>query len=290
MTAYNRESYIGAAIESVLTQWWTDLELIVVDDGSSDRTVEIARDYARRDPRVRVYANERNLGDYANRNHTASLGRGEFLKFHDSDDIMYAHCLSVMVTAMQAEPTAGFGLSNGAAWPGGRVPMLLTPTQAYQREFLGHGLFMCGPAGALFRANVFRQLGGFQDFGAPSDTIFWMRACARYPVLLLPGDLFYYREHEGQSLRARHAAAQYATVPAHMWRALAALECPLNEQERTIARRNLAFTTARSVWRAARQGDFSLAYRRIEGSQLTVGEWFRYLRSPRRSVYAGTSL
>ena len=50
--------------------------------------------------------------------------------------------------------------------------MLLTPRQSYQREFLGFGLFMCGPAAALFRTDVFRDLGGFEDYGTPSDTIF----------------------------------------------------------------------------------------------------------------------
>ena len=288
MTAYNRERYVAAAIESVLAQWWTDFELIIVDDGSSDRTLEIAHGYARRDPRIRVCANERNLGDYANRNHAASLARGEFMKFHDSDDVMYPHCLTVMASALEAEERAGFALTRSRAWPGGRVPMLLTPKQAYQREFLGHGLFMCGPSGAMFRTGVFRELGGFQDFGPPSDTVFWMRACARYPVLLLQADLFYYREHPGQIGRTPNAALQYAKVPAHLWNALAASDCPLNDAERVVARRNVAFTTAKSVWRAALRGDFGLAWQRLAGSQITVSEWFRYLRPPRRSIAAGT--
>ena len=289
MTAYNREAFLPAAIESVLSQWWSDFELVVVDDRSSDRTLDIAREYARRDDRIRVHANERNLGDYANRNHAASFARGEFLKFHDSDDIMYPHCLAVMVAALQAEPRAGFGLSRSRAWPGGPVPMFLTPRQAYQREFLGFGMFMCGPAGALFRTEVFRELGGFQDFGAPSDTIFWMRACARYPVLLLPADLFYYREHPGQTLRAPYVARQYAQVPAHMWRALADPDCPLDDRERAVARRNVAFNTAKSIWRAARTRDFGLAWQRLVASEITPVEWLRYLKPPRRSVLAGVS-
>jgi hypothetical protein len=289
MTAYNREAFLPAAIESVLSQWWSDFELVVVDDRSSDRTLDIAREYARRDDRIRVHANERNLGDYANRNHAASFARGEFLKFHDSDDIMYPHCLAVMVAALQAEPRAGFGLSRSRAWPGGPVPMFLTPRQAYQREFLGFGMFMCGPAGALCRTEVFRELGGFQDFGAPSDTIFWMRACARYPVLLLPADLFYYREHPGQTLRAPNVARQYAQVPAHMWRALADPDCPLDDRERSVARRNVAFNTAKSIWRAARTRDFGLAWRRLVASEITPAEWLRYLKPPRRSVLAGVS-
>ena len=289
MTAYNREAFLPAAIESVLSQWWTDFELVIVDDRSSDRTLDIAREYARRDQRIRVHANERNLGDYANRNHAASLARGELLKFQDSDDIMYPHCLTVMVGALQAEPRAGFGLSRSRAWPGGPVPMFLTPRQAYQREFLGFGMFMCGPAGAMFRTEVFRELGGFEDFGAPSDAIFWMRACARYPVLLLPADLFYYREHPGQTLRSPNVARQYAKVPAHMWRALADPACPLDDRERAVARRNVTFNTAKSAWRAARHRDFGLAWHRVVASEITPAEWLRYLKPPRRSVLAGVS-
>ena len=289
MTAYNREAFLPAAIESVLSQWWTDFELVIVDDRSSDRTLDIAREYARHDRRIRVHANERNLGDYANRNHAASLARGGLLKFQDSDDIMYPHCLTVMVGALQAEPRAGFGLSRSRTWPGGPVPMFLTPRQAYQREFLGFGMFMCGPAGAMFRTDVFRELGGFEDFGAPSDAIFWMRACARYPVLLLPADLFYYREHPGQTLRAPNVARQYATVPAHMWRALADPGCPLDDRERAVARRNVTFNTAKSIWRAARNRDFGLAWHRLVASEITAAEWLHYLKPPRRSILAGVS-
>ena len=106
MTAYNRERYVGAAIESVLAQTFADFELIVVDDGSVDRTVEVARQYED-DPRLRIVLNERNLGDYPNRNRAAALARGRFLKYHDSDDVMYPHCLSTMVGPLDAERRAG---------------------------------------------------------------------------------------------------------------------------------------------------------------------------------------
>src|SRR5690349_21051330 len=92
MTAYNRASYIGAAIESVLAQTERDFELVVVDDRSTDDTVAVASAYLS-DPRVRIARNERNLGDYPNRNHAATLARGRFIKYHDSDDVMYPHCL-----------------------------------------------------------------------------------------------------------------------------------------------------------------------------------------------------
>ncbi len=290
VTTYNRETYIASSLESVLAQTFGDFEVIVTDNQSTDGTVDIARQYERLDPRVRVVVNERNLGQFGNRNRAASLATGQFLKFHDSDDLMYPHCLAVMVPLLSAEPRAGFGLSSDRSWPGGPEPMLLMPRESYRREFLGFGLFMCGPACALFRTDVFRALGGFDDYGAPSDTIFWMRACARYPVLLFPGDLFFYRQHPGQEFQSGGVARQYASVSAHAWRALAATDCPLDPGERERARRNVAFGTAKSVWIAARSGDFPLAWHRAMRSGISPVEWLRYVRPPRRSALAGTPL
>jgi glycosyltransferase involved in cell wall biosynthesis len=289
LTVYNRDQYLAESIESVLAQTFGDFEVIVVDDGSTDGSVEIAREYERRDPRLRVVVNDRNYGQFPNRNRAASFATAPFIKFHDSDDVMYPHCLAVMVPAMQKAGQAGFGLSNGRAWPGGPVPMLLTPRQAYQREFLGFGLFMCGPSGALFRTTAFRDLGGFEDLGTPSDTIFWIRACKRYAVLLLPGDLFYYREHSGQAFRAADVTREYAKVQRHLWSALRDPDCPLTLSERVIARRNLAFSTGKTIWRAARGGDFGLAWHRIVHSGLTAADWIRYLRPPQRSDFAGVT-
>ena len=287
LTVYNRERCLAESIESVLAQTFGDFELIVVDDHSSDGSVDIARQYERLDRRIRVVTNDRNYGQFPNRNRAASFATAPFLKFHDSDDVMYPHCLAVMLPPVQAESRAGFGLSGDRSWPGCAVPRLLTPRQAYQREFLGFGLFMYGPACALFRSEVFRQLGGFDDYGTPSDTIFWMRAAARHPVLLLPGDLFYYRVHPDQLLRAPGAARAYASVAGHAWRSLSAPDCPLSENERRMARRNLAGTTAKSIWNAVRSGDFGLAAARIAGAGMSLGDWARYLRRPLRSSLAG---
>src|ERR1041384_4534965 len=96
ITAYNREQFVAEAIESVLAQTFTDFELIVVDDGSQARTIEIARRYCK-DSRVQVHVNKKNLGDYANRNRAASFARGKYLKYLDSDDVLNPHGLEVMV-------------------------------------------------------------------------------------------------------------------------------------------------------------------------------------------------
>src|SRR5688572_29970543 len=86
MTAYNREKYIRDAIQSVLNSGYNNFELIIADDGSTDNTASIAREYAAQDTRIQFVENEQNLGDYANRNKVASMARGKYLKYVDSDD------------------------------------------------------------------------------------------------------------------------------------------------------------------------------------------------------------
>jgi len=286
--AYNAERFVGAAIESVLAQTFDDFELIVVDDASSDGTVVAARAYGA-DPRVRVVVNDANLGDYPNRNRAATLARGRFLKYHDSDDVMYPHCLATMLPLLEAEPAAGYALSGAGGWTGGPCPMLLTPRMCYQREFLGtQGLFMCGPASALFRADVFRELGGFPEMGPASDYLFWLTASARVSVLLVPGDLFWYRIHPGQELRRGGAARQYAEAWGRCWRMVTAPDCPLTEAEREQAKRNWAFNIARMIYREVRQGHLDAAGFQLRHAGLTWAEWLRYLRRPRRDRLAGT--
>ena len=289
LTAYNRERYIAPSIESVLGQTFGDFELLITDDCSTDGSLDIARSYEKRDRRVRVVVNERNLGQFGNRNRAMELARGSLLKYHDSDDVMYSHCLAAMVPPLLAYPQAAFGLSTGKDWPGGPCPMLLTPRLSYQREFLGSGMFSAGPSGALFRAEALRALGGFVDLGTPSDFLFWLHACARVPVLLLPADLFWYRVHPAQELRSESAARQYAAIVGHVWAALADPACPLTAEEREQARRNVLGKQARLLWNDLRARRVALARIRFAAGP-GVGSWLRYLRRPRRDSLAGTPL
>ncbi len=290
LTAYNRERYIASSIESVLGQTYGDFELLIADNCSTDGTLEIARGYER-DPRVRIVVNERNLGQFGNRNRAAELARGSLLKYHDSDDLMYPHCLAVMVSMLLSEPRAGFGLSSGWAWSGGACPMLLTPRMAYQREYLGDGtLFSCGPSGAIFRTGVFRDLGGFVDEGAPSDYYFWMRACTRVNVVLLPADLFWYRLHPSQELRSNKAQLEYSRAAGAAWRALDAPECPLTRDEREQAKRNRTYHLAKRTYEDVRSGRWPNAWRRLRASGQTGRDWLTYLRRPQRDAMAGTPL
>ncbi|MFI5179131.1 MAG: glycosyltransferase family 2 protein [Vicinamibacterales bacterium] len=288
MTSYNRERYLAEAIDSVLAQTFGDFELIVSDDASTDRTAQIANDYAARDARIRVMTHDRNVGDYANRNRAAGYARGRYLKYHDSDDVMYPHCLSVMVPLLEAEPSAGFALSGSHFWPGGRCPMLLTPALAYEREFLGSGLFHLGPAGALFRTERFRALGGFRETPHASDYLFWVDACLTVDVLLVPGDLFYYRQHAGQEAEKPANALAYAMAAAHTWCVLNSPACPLADEKLRQAKRNFVYTQARGMYRYVRRGQLPYAWQLIRHVGLTSLDWIRYLRPPHRMPHAGT--
>jgi len=288
LTAYNREQYIAESIESVLAQSYEDFELVIVDDASSDRTAAIVESYARSDSRITMAVNDRNIGDYPNRRKAAGLARGRFLKYHDSDDVMYRHCLMAMVEPLEAEPRAGFALSGSRHWPGGPCPMLLTPELSYEREFLGSGLFQLGPSSALFRTDVFHALGGFPDRGVASDYLFWLDACARVSVLLVPGDLFYYRIHAGQEMVSASSLQNYARASTDAWRKLTAADCPLTGTAREQAKRNFLFTQARGAWRLARQGRIAPAMAVMRHAGAGPLDWLRYLRPPRRSASAGT--
>ena len=87
-----------------------DFELIIVDDQSTDCSLEIAHEFASKDPRIRVYRNEENLGDYPNRNKAASYARGKYIKYLDADDMHGRFMVDIMVDAMESFPEAGYGL------------------------------------------------------------------------------------------------------------------------------------------------------------------------------------
>ena len=111
-TCFNREKYLTACIDSVLASTHQNWELIIVDDVSTDTSVAIAKSYEKKDPRIKVYVNEKNLGDYPNRNKAASYAKGKYLKYLDADDIIYPHGLEVMVHTMEQFPEAGLGISQ----------------------------------------------------------------------------------------------------------------------------------------------------------------------------------
>lgn len=202
MTAYNREKYIAQAIESVLHSTFTDFELIIVDDTSSDNTLRIIRDYANKDKRIKVYSNEQNLGDYPNRNKAASLATGKYLKYVDSDDMIYPYGLEVFAEAMEKYPEAVLGITSRNAVPVTPFPILLSPEQSYKRHFFEYGILDYGPTGVIIRRDAFYDMGGFSGKRYIGDQECWFKMAAAYPILELPPALTFWRQHDGQEFKA----------------------------------------------------------------------------------------
>lgn len=88
LAVFNGEKYLKKSIESILAQTFTDFELIISDNASTDRTEEICRDYAARDPRIRYHRNQTNLGGVENANLTLRMSKGEYFRLMAHDDIM----------------------------------------------------------------------------------------------------------------------------------------------------------------------------------------------------------
>ena len=85
---YNNEEYVGQCLDSIINQTLKDIEIICVDDGSTDRSLDVLREYAQRDERIKVYAQEVNKGVGAARNLAIAKATGEFMSFIDSDDFI----------------------------------------------------------------------------------------------------------------------------------------------------------------------------------------------------------
>ncbi|MEM8874870.1 MAG: glycosyltransferase [Planctomycetota bacterium] len=104
LPVYNGERYVREAIDSILAQSFTNFELLISDNASTDSTPQIIADYARRDPRVRLHRNERNLGAAENFNLVVELARGDFFKWAAYDDVLAPDWLKVCVEALEREP------------------------------------------------------------------------------------------------------------------------------------------------------------------------------------------
>jgi glycosyltransferase involved in cell wall biosynthesis len=107
MPVYNNDRYLAESIESVLKQHFEDFEIVVIDDCSTDRTAEIAREFAAQDPRIRFLINPENLGMVPNWNRCMELAQGTYIKYLFGDDLFSSpETLGLMVQAMELTPGA----------------------------------------------------------------------------------------------------------------------------------------------------------------------------------------
>jgi len=105
MSVYNGEKYLREAINSILNQTFKDFEFLIINDGSTDRTIEILQSY--QDPRIKIINDEKNIGLTKSLNKGLKLARGEYIARMDADDISYPNRLEVQYDYLKNNPEVG---------------------------------------------------------------------------------------------------------------------------------------------------------------------------------------
>lgn len=245
MVVYNQEQYIAAAIESVLSSTYTDFEFIIVDDGSTDETVPKIRSFGCRDKRIKLVVNEKNIGQFANRNKAAELANGKYLKYFDSDDIMYPNCIEIMLRSMHAFPEAGLGMmfEYEKNIPS---PVLFSSYEACHMYFFENKWMVVGPPGSIYKKDAFEKVGGFSGIPYVSDFELNLKLTAIAPSVGFQHGLFFYRVHEGQGMHEGNKNNGYKIYTYKVQKeALLNGKCPLSPKEINAALRMINKLQAR---------------------------------------------
>jgi glycosyltransferase involved in cell wall biosynthesis len=217
---YNSEPHIVFTIDSILGQSMPDLELVLLDDGSSDRTLAIAGDYAARDQRVRLVRGEHaGIAGARNRGLAATNAKSEFVTFFDHDDTWEPNALELLIGALEANPrcVAAHGVArcidtHGKVWPtddhpertrdrvavvGDRVVSLpLSAPTTFGAELIKN--YITTPGTSLVRRPVLEAVGGFEASTVPCDD--WdmnLRICRRGDYAFVNEILLNWRRHAG---------------------------------------------------------------------------------------------
>lgn len=111
---YNAADFLGVAITSLLNQTWTNIEIVAVDDCSTDDSWERLKLLAKKDNRIKIFRNEVNLGAYSTRNKALGLATGEYVTVHDSDDWSHPQMIEVQIQEMLADPNIKITFSSMA--------------------------------------------------------------------------------------------------------------------------------------------------------------------------------
>ena len=282
---YNDERFLPEAIESVFAQTYTDWELILSDDGSTDGSTAIARGWAARYPeRVRYveHTGHANLGPSAARNHGTEHARGRYIAVLDSDDVWEPVKLAEQVAILDAHPEVGlvFGASlYWWSWAGDDAPrhdrlmpigasadrVHAPPTLLTQLHPLGKGIPPC-PSSWVLRRELYELIGGWEEHLPPvyEDQGFLTKAYLEAPIWVSGRCWDRYRRHPGQIVMSTSDEG-YAAARREF----------LTWYEEYLRRRSLH---DRAIWRALRRAWWPYTHPRLDASRRAVGRLRAQLR------------
>jgi len=201
--SYNHGRFLRACLDRIVAQTLTDWEVVLVDDGSTDDSVKIAREYG--DARVRVYVNEQNLGTYGTEKRALELSTGRYVAILNSDDLWAPTKLERQVDALEATPSLPLAYTLGrmvdeteridtvedvhADWPREPIQEIL-PRLLYENRVLASSV--------LFRRETARFDPSLRYSG---DWVALLGPANASPVACVPDDLTFWRQHTHNTYR-----------------------------------------------------------------------------------------
>ena len=285
MPVYNAEKYVGEAVESILAQTFRDFEFIIVNDGSTDASLSIVQEYARRDPRIRVISRP-NTGIVGALNDGLALCSRTFVARMDADDVSRPERLARQVAYLQDHSDCvAVGCRLLLTDPDGLplfAPPVITDHDAIDRSFLaGQGGVVPHPA-AVFRRAALLQVGGYRsEYEYCEDYDLFLRVAERGRLANLQDTLYENRQH-ASSVCATHPELQRQRHEAARREALLRRGLPVQKlvqtQERSLGsdktelhrkwawwalQSGYLFTARKHALRALRHSPFSLASWRV---------------------------
>jgi glycosyltransferase involved in cell wall biosynthesis len=213
---YNYGRFVGQAIESLLDQTFTALELIVVDDASTDDTPQLLERYAS-DPRVKIIRHEKNMRHLRSYNEGLALARGEFMGLMSADDFCVRRdAVERQVACFDAHPRVGYVASSYALTDQHGTIEWVKSRWEHDVVYAGYDefarlAFECyvPHSGTLIRRSCHDEL-GYYDLRLPhsGDWDLWLRIASRYDVAYLSDAMYAYRMHPTNMHHAKFSPAE----------------------------------------------------------------------------------